>query len=338
MRDHEYAARVEAVKQRAYGRWTEILASLGVDEAILKRRPLPCPLCKSGVDRFQYTDRFGQGNFHCRKCGAGGGFKLLQAVRGIDFNTALCDVEHVLGMLPAVAASADAPPGPERMKKLVQRIWDEARPVVLGDDVDRYLKGRGLSLTSHPEALRCHPALGYFRKEGAAKARKMAEYPAMLACVRSASGEAVTLHRTYLHEDRKLAAPDAKKVLCAGFSGAAVRLGEPGDELALCEGIETGIAVMLATGKPVWSALSAGNLEKVVIPESVRQICIYADNDADGDFTGQASAFALARRLVREADKDAAPRSVRVFLPKNPGTDWADVWQQRRSPALRHAA
>lgn len=338
MRDHEYAARVEAVKQRAYGRWTEILASLGVDETILKRRPLPCPLCKTGVDRFQYTDRFGQGNFHCRKCGAGGGFKLLQAIRGIDFNTALCDVERVLGMLPAAPASVDTTPAPERMKKLVQRIWDEARPVALGDDVDRYLKGRGLFLDSHPEALRCHPALGYFRKEGAAKARKVAEYPAMLACVRSASGEAVTLHRTYLNEGRKLAAPDAKKVLCAGFSGAAVRLGEPGDELALCEGIETGVAVMLATGKPVWSALSAGNLEKVVIPDAVRQICIYADNDADGDFTGQASAFALARRLVREADKDGAPRRVRVFLPKNPGTDWADVWQQRRSPALRRAA
>ena len=70
MRDHEYAARVEAVKQRAHGRWTEVLASLGVDERILKRRPLPCPVCQSGVDRFQYTDRFGQGNYHCRKCWA----------------------------------------------------------------------------------------------------------------------------------------------------------------------------------------------------------------------------------------------------------------------------
>jgi len=338
MRDHEYAARVEAVKQRAYGRWTEILASLGVDERILKRRPLPCPVCNSGVDRFQYTDRFGQGNYHCRKCGAGGGFKLLQALRGIDFNTALGEVERVLGMLPPVAPLTEATPTPDRMKKLVQRIWEEAHPVRPGDQVDRYLRGRGLSLDDYPSALRCHAALGYFQREGAGKARKVAEHPAMLACVRAANGEAVTLHRTYLHEGRKLMAPDAKKVLCAGFSGAAVRLGDPGDELALCEGIETGIAVMLATGKPVWSALSAGNLEKVLIPDAVRQVCIYADNDAGGDFTGQASAFALARRLVREGIQDTAPRSVRVFLPKNPGTDWADVWLQRQSPALRHAA
>lgn len=336
MRDHEYAARVEAVKQRAHGRWTEILASLGVDEPILKRRPLPCPICRSGVDRFQYTDRFGQGNYHCRKCGPGGGFKLLQGLRGTDFNTVLCDVERVLGLLPLDRAVADGAPGPDGMKKLVQRIWEEARPVAPGDEVDRYLRSRGLELSTYPPAVRCHPALGYFQKDGVAKPKKTAEYPAMLACVRSASGDAVTLHRTYLHDGRKLVAPDAKKVLCAGFSGAAVRLGEPAEELALCEGIETGIAVMLATGKPVWSALSAGNLEKAVIPESVRQVCIYADNDADGDFTGQASAFALARRLKREEAKDS-PRSVRVFLPKNPGADWADVWQQRQSLARRCA-
>lgn len=337
MRDHEYAARVEAVKQRAQGRWTEVLASLGVDERILKRRPLPCPVCQSGVDRFQYTDRFGQGNYHCRKCGPGGGFKLLQALRGADFNTVLCDVETALGMLPSARTADTDAPAPERMKKLVQRIWDESRPVVEGDDVDRYLKSRGLVLGTYPAAIRCHPALGYFQKDGAAKARKVAEYPAMLACVRSADGDAVTLHRTYLHDSRKLAAPDAKKVLCAGFSGAAVRLGEPADELAVCEGIETGLAVMLATGKPVWAALSAGNLEKVVIPASVRQVCIYADNDADGDYTGQASAYALARRLKREEPKDT-PRTVRVFPPKNPGADWADVWQQRQAMALRHAA
>lgn len=337
MRDHEYAARVEAVKQRAHGRWTEILASLGVDDCVLKRRPLPCPICKSGVDRFQYTDRFGQGNYHCRKCGSGGGFKLLQALRGTDFNTTLGDVERALGVLPTLCAALDSTPAPDRMKKLVQRIWEEARPVAAGDEVDRYLRGRGLILATYPTAIRCHPALGYFRKEGAAKPTKVAEHPAMLACVCSAGGDAVTLHRTYLHDGSKLAAPDAKKVLCAGFSGAAVRLGEPGEELALCEGIETGIAVMLATGKPVWSALSAGNLEKVVIPASVRQVCIYADNDADGDYTGQASAFALARRLKREEAKDM-PRSVRVFLPRNPGSDWADVWQQRQAVTTRRAA
>jgi putative DNA primase/helicase len=109
MHDHEYAGRIDAVKQRAHGRWSEILASAGVDEQILKHRNGPCPLC-GGTDRFQFTDKFGEGNYHCRQCGPGGGFKLLQAVKGVDFNAALRDVERCLGLLPEAAAAGRASP------------------------------------------------------------------------------------------------------------------------------------------------------------------------------------------------------------------------------------
>lgn len=327
MQNREYEARIDAVKQQAHGRWTEILASLGVDERILKGRNLPCPSC-GGTDRFQYTDKFGEGNYHCRQCGPGGGFKLLQAVKGMDFNSVLREVERCLGMLPATAPLRTIEPSAERMKKLAQRIWNEARPVTLGDEVDRYLSGRGLALPVYPKVLRFHPALGYYQKDAVGKSRKVAAYPAMLACIQSADGHAVTLHRTYLHNGSKLAAIDAKKVLSAGINGATVRLFEATTELAISEGIETGIAVHLATGKPVWAGLNAGNLESLWLPDSVRHVCIYADNDADGDFAGQAFAFALARRLKREEKKNG-PRQVQVFVPKHAGSDWADIWRQR---------
>ncbi len=329
MNDLEYAARIDAVKQRAHGRWGEILASAGVDEGILKHRNGPCPLC-GGTDRFQYTDKFGEGNYHCRQCGAGGGFKLLQAVKGMDFNSALRDVERFLGLLPqtATAQVSSAEPAGERMRKLVQRIWDEARPVAPGDEVDRYLGGRGLALPAYPAVLRFHGALGYYQKDAAGKSRKLAEYPAMLACIQDAQGHAVTLHRTYLQDGAKLKAADAKKVLSAGINGAAVRLFEADEELAVCEGIETGLALHLATRKPVWAGINAGNLEKLWLPPTVRRVCIYADNDADGDFAGQCYAYALARRLKRE-QKSGAERQVRVFVPRHAGTDWADVWRQR---------
>ena len=158
----------------------------------------------------------------------------------------------------------------------------------------------------------------------------------MLASVQDAQG-AVTLHRTYLRDGRKLDAPDAKKVLSSGFAGAAVRLAEATDDLAVCEGIETGIAVFLATGRPVWCALSAGNLEKIWIPETVVSVGIYGDNDADGDFTGQASTYALARRLMREPCHRGR-REVRPHLPRRIGSDWADVWRQRQEALLLQAA
>jgi putative DNA primase/helicase len=333
----EYAYRIDAAKRRAHGRWTEILRELGLEERMLLRKPMPCPVCRAGVDRFQYTDRFGEGNYHCRKCGPGGGFKLLQACRGMDFHAALIAVEQVLGVLPPELAAPSGPgPSPERMHKLVQRIWNEAQPVAVGDPVDRYLRGRGLGLETYPPSLRCHPALGYYRKEGTAKPRKLAEYPAMLASVQGPQG-LVTLHRTYVPDGARLEAEDAKKLLSGGHAGASVPLAEAQDALAVCEGLETGLAVLMATGKPVWCALGAGNLEKLWVPATVRKVCIYADNDGLSDFTGQASAYALARRLRREPLPDG-PRQVQVFLPKVPGTDWADVWNQRQRATARQAA
>ncbi len=327
MNDDAYAARIERAKARAHGRWTEILARLGVDERILRKLNLPCPQC-GGTDRFQYTDKFGEGNYHCRHCGPGGGFKLLQAVKGIDFGTALREVEACVGSDPPVHATPGAEPPAERMKKLAQKIWDEARPVVAGDEVDRYLRGRSIALTAFPKVLRLHPSLGYFEKDGAGKSRKLAEYPAMLACIQGPDGSPVTLHRTYLGEGCKAAMPDAKKVLSGGINGAAVRLYEPGPELAVTEGIETALAVHLATDKPVWAGLSAGNLERLWLPPQVRRVCIYADNDADADFDGQAFAYALARRLKKQ-ERQTGPRQVHVFLPRNAGADWADVWSTR---------
>lgn len=335
--NHDFEARVSDVKSRAHGHWTGILRSLGVDEDILKGKNLPCPIdgC-GGTDRFQYTDKFGEGNYHCRHCGPGGGFKLLQAVRGIDFNTALQQVERCIGAVRPPPRMVSAEPSAERMKKLAKRIWDEGKPVVAGDEVDCYLSGRGLSLAAYPRALRLHPALGFYERDTSGKSRKVAEYAAMLACIQGPDGHAVTLHRTYLKDGQKATVRDAKKVLSSGINGAAVRLFEPTDELAVAEGIETALAVHLATGKPVWAGLNAGNLEKLWLPESVRTICVYADNDADADFDGQAFAFALARRLKKEKHR-SGPRQIQVFIPKQPGMDWADVWRMRMDGTQRTA-
>ena len=122
----------------------------------------------------------------------------------------------------------------------------------------------------------------------------------MLACIQGPDGHAVTLHRTYPGDGQKAVVPDAKKVLSAGSTAPRSRLFHEATENLRSPGIETALAVYLATGKPVWAGLSAGNLERLWLPESVRSICIYADNDADADFDGCMFAFALARRLKKE--------------------------------------
>lgn len=319
----EIQERVKEAKRRAKDRWADILLACGVADSIVARRDQPCPLC-GGKDRFRFTDKNGEGGYYCHKCGPGDPFKLLQGVCGLDFLAALKRVESCVGSLPPQAQPVNRPT-PERMKQLARRIWEEASPVAQGDPVDRYLRQRGLALAAYPGSLRCHPALGYYQsKPDAKRPTKVAEFPAMLARVQGQDGRAITLHRTYLEDGRKASLPDAKKLLSTGVNGAAVRLFEVGEEVAVTEGIETALAVHLSTGKPVWSALSAGNMEKLWLPPTVRGVCIYADNDADAEFDGQASAYVLARRLKRDEAK-TGPRDVSVFVPKQPGHDWADV-------------
>jgi putative DNA primase/helicase len=326
MNEQGFAIRVQDVQLHAHGRWDEILRGLGVDERILRRKNMACPLC-GGTDRFQYTDRFGEGNYHCRNpdCGPGGGFKLLQAVFGWDFATTLKKVQGCIGGMPAAPSKEAAASSEERMTALARRIWDEARPVQPGDPVDRYLTARGLGRDVYPQALRLHPSLGYYERTHAGKTQRVADYPAMLARVDGTEGQLVTLHRTYLGSGRKAPLPDAKKLLSTGVVGTAVRLHPPGEELAVTEGIETALAVHMLRGVPVWAAMSAGNLERVCIPDSVSRVLIYADNDADADFDGQASAFVLARRLRKEG-RHGKERSVEVWIPRKLGADWADVW------------
>ncbi|MDR1424775.1 MAG: zinc-binding protein, partial [Azoarcus sp.] len=250
MNAQTFSARVEAVKARARGHWPAILLHLGLDEKMIVRRAnMPCPMC-GGTDRFQFTDKYDEGNYHCRHCGPGGGFKLAQAATGMDFNAVLQAVERYLG-LERLPPRTGAEPSAERMKKLVQRIWNEARPITPGDEAGKYLFSRGFALKAYPTVLRFHPSLGYFEKDGEGKSRKIAEYPAMIASVQAIDGSMVSLHRTYLLDGKKLAAQDAKKLLSPGVCGAAIRLWPPSPELALTEGIENAIAVHLATGKPV---------------------------------------------------------------------------------------
>jgi putative DNA primase/helicase len=274
-----------------------------------------------GSDRFQYTDRFGEGNYHCRGCGPGGGLKLAQGCLQVGFGELLDRLEKLLGSVTALPVTAEPPP--DRMKALCRRLWQEAKPVTAGDEVDRYLSHRGLQLAVYPKTLRCHPSLAYFDKSGT-RSVKVAEYPAMLACVQGADGHAVTLHRTYLAGGHKVCGRAAKKLLSAGINGAAVRLQEAGAELSVAEGIETALAVRQRTAMPVWAATSASLLERWEPPLGVRLVVIWADLDRSG--AGQAAANRLRDRLLAQGIQ------VAVHFPPGPipaghkGLDWADLW------------
>jgi putative DNA primase/helicase len=305
-----HAAKVKTA-DAAVGRWPGILQSLGVDPSYLRNKHGPCPIC-GGRDRYRLDDKEGRGTWFCSHCGSGDGFKLLQGMFGWTFNEAARQVDRIVGTVPA------GPVAPERTEeskvRALRQVWTESRAVVHGDPVWRYLNRR-LGLEQVPAGLRLHPALRYTDENG----RDLGKFPAMLARMQYPDGTGASIHRTYLTDDGdKAAVPQPKKIMAGKpLKTAAVRLSEVETTLGIAEGIETALAASNRFGVPIWAATSATLLESWVPPTGVERVLIAGD--ADASFTGQAAAYALARRLLRDG------YAVEVQIPDEIERDWADV-------------
>jgi putative DNA primase/helicase len=193
-------------------------------------------------------------------------------------------------------------------------IWREAQPII-GTLAERYLLGRGIVIaelqTEMNASLRFHPRCPH---PGGTK------LPAMVALVERVGAGTVAIHRTFLRADGSGKAniePD--KASLAPVGGGAVRFGMPraGEWLAIGEGLETSLSVAVASAMPAWAALSAGGIRALVLPREGTQVVICADNDASG--VGERAARDAAARWLAEG------RRVKIAMPPEPGTDFADI-------------
>ena len=206
-----------------------------------------------------------------------------------------------------------------------RRKIQQAREIYAGSAWDEriavYLRARGIRRTS--------PVLRFHEQ---APHRLGARLPAMLAPVVDVDGEQTGVHMTYLRRDGagKADLPKEFQRECRGvIHGGAIRLMtfDPGVELVIAEGIETGLSVAELFDLPCWSAVYAGGLEDLELPPDVRRIIIAADNDVSG--AGQRNALAAYDRWTAEG------REVRIKCPPDAGDDFNDVLIKRRADA-RH--
>lgn len=248
---------------------------------------------------------------------------LLHCFAGCD-HAAVSDALRSRGLLSgndSTATSKKASAGPtrplptpsedtedwERRQRIAAALWQKTLPAA-GTLVETYLRFRlgGHDLPSLPPTLRFHPELKHLAGQ---------QWPAMVAAVVDFAGRFLGVHRTFLARDGLGKAPvDGAKRSLGPIGGGAVWLTEPTGDLQVCEGIETAAAVLAATGKATWAALSTAGLDALVLPASTQKVIICAD----GDEPGLAAAYEAARRWLAQG--------VEARIARAPsGTDFLDV-------------
>lgn len=309
--------RHEKTADRAVGQWRGILAAIGLPAKSLQNKHGPCPMC-GGKDRFRFDDKNGRGTWICSQCGAGDGVALVMAYLGLQFREAVQRIDAHIG--EAIAYTPKGLPAADEDKKRreIQALWDRAQLMTVDDLAGRYLEGR-TGLTAFP------PVLRYVADERYAEVgQRPSFHPALVAKVdpsdeAAEQGERAAIHRTYLSKlggKAEVAAP--RKMLGTMPTGGAVRLAPAGEVLGIAEGIETAISAGRLFNLPCWAALTADLLEKWTPPACVHTVFVFGDHDAS--FTGQAAAFALAKRLTV-----ANKLEVIVQIAPTMGQDWNDV-------------
>lgn len=303
------------LRERARGRWKSILPQLGLPSKILNGRHQPCPVC-GGDDRFRFDDKKGEGTFFCSKCGAGDGVRLVELFHGIEFREAAERVEALIGSSVQEEVKPEIPA--EERRRSLNGLWRAGQQITADDPVGRYLDAR-TGLISFPASLRRVDKLKLIDGDD------VSWRPAMIAKVTNADGSPCTIHRTFLPDEWKPGKPVQRRFSSSVNKGCAVRLCRHGEILGVGEGIETSLSAMNIFGIPVWATLNEVLLSGWIPPKTVKTVIVFGDNDSS--FAGQASAFALAKRLT------AMRLDVRVWISPDVDEDWNDVW--RRDPSLR---
>jgi hypothetical protein len=193
-----------------------------------------------------------------------------------------CDVRDILDVLRRRGLVEDrrserrnrqpapVPPFTQDPDPRALEMWLAAAPAP-GSLVESYLRHRGITLPP-PPSLRCGTRLHLDRYP----------MPAMIAAVQRPDGRVVAVQSTLLTHTGRKAPASTSRITTGALGAGAVRLAKAADVLGLAEGVETGLAAMQMTNVPVWTCLGAARMHRVELPETVRELHLFGDNDEPG--------------------------------------------------------
>jgi hypothetical protein len=231
--------------------------------------------------------------------------------------------KRAIETLPPADAAEDA--DRRRRIEMAQRVWSQTEDILftLGE---RYLtEERGIMLTRDPGAVpylldrvRWHPCCPV-RRDSA---------PAIVCPITSPTTGCVSgVWRIVLDEHGRR----TERLGLGNCRGGAVRLDPAleGDEIAITEGIEDGLAWMQLMGSPAWAALSTSGVAGIVLPPRFRRVTVVADRDewkARRNGTRYRPGIDAARKLAARMGTEG--RHVRIIYPSSADTkDCNDVLQ-----------
>ncbi len=227
---------------------------------------ITCPACGRGErDRTLGVtiEHDGAGVAHCHRCHF---VENYRPDRGARITTQ---------SKPRIKA-ATPPAKHDTLSDYGRELWAASKPLS-GVALD-YLNARRCRIPPADGDIRYHPALkhptGYVG-------------PALVARITDAvTGEALSLHRTWIRADGRKADVEPPRLLLAGHrkQGGVIRLWP--DEavtqgLGIAEGIESALSLAWAH-EPTWSVIDAGNMAAFPVLPGIEVLTIAADNDVAG--------------------------------------------------------
>jgi hypothetical protein len=232
---------------------------------------------------------------------------------------------------------AEAAREAEARRRAAVRLFLDGHECIANTPAGDYLAARGINLAElgrQPRCLRFHPS--------AWCAEAGTRLPALLAAITDADGRHVATHRTWLARDASGAwgkAPlrDPKKTL-GSYAGGCIRLwrgatgrslsdAQPGEAVAIAEGIENGLTIATACAElRVLAAVSLVNMSRLILPPQITTVILCADDDS-GNLAATALLAAAAERFAREG------RAVRIARPPQGFKDMNDALTGKRVAA-----
>ncbi len=289
-----------------FGVWRETLESYGIELGI-KGKGCPCPIC-GGTDRFTFDDKRGQGNWLCRRCGAGGGLLLLS--RWLGRTTHETAVLLLTGEMPDTSAAR---------VRMQRRVEQESKKRSAAKKMAQHLVNTRTVLYDHPylerkglSGIACD-AIGV-----AMRGRDGVDYPAgkilMVPVMRD--GAAINV-QTINYECTKKFIHDG-----AITGGSHTLQGDDSKPLvAVCEGFATALTVRMVTGLTCVVAFSAGNLvhvaPRVEAEHPGKAVAFFADHDESG------AGYDYAKKAADTLDQTT---QTYIAMPEAVG-DWDDYRQ-----------